>query len=597
MILKFNVKEQTISLVNTKSVPRIGSKDYLVLQFSFSSDWENLNKLVYLQSGDVSQPIDTVDNLVEVPEWFTEQDSFNVTLFGTDGTTEVPTNVVSVQLEKSNDLWVKDAPEPQPSWLVSVLDAAELVKEATVHGPTIGSNGNWYTWDFESKQYIDTGVAASGGSGTTDHTKLTNRNADDQHPMSAITGLVGALDGKMDSNNPVGTGSFSMGRKDGSVIGTDSHAEGTNTTAFGESSHAEGRETTASGYYSHTEGLETTASGPSSHAEGYITTASGQHSHAEGQNTIASGDNSHAEGMETIAGGHSSHAEGYITTASGHYSHAEGQNTTASGQHSHAEGLGTKASSVYQHTQGTFNIKDSSGTYAHIVGNGIRDTARSNAHTLDWSGNAWYAGDVFVGSTSGTNKDDGSKKLATEEYVNNEIADCIKAPATVEVGQTIVVKAVDETGKPTAWEAADMTDGVGLRLVAKVTTVENVASVEVTGLDINSDVVSVRAYNVGNSCGNGVAVTVNGQKASGYTGSNSGTSEINSCFRFWLYRGDGVWKLRSVHSNGGINVFDIVAGQPINNLIVSSPANDGTTKFYQAGTIIEVYEGVYPNVQ
>ena len=66
MILKFNVKEQTISPVNTKSVPRIGSKDYLVLQFSFSSDWENLDKLVYLQSGNVSQPIDIVDNLVEV---------------------------------------------------------------------------------------------------------------------------------------------------------------------------------------------------------------------------------------------------------------------------------------------------------------------------------------------------------------------------------------------------------------------------------------------------------------------------------------------------------------------------------------------------
>lgn len=391
MILKFNVKEQTISLVNTKSVPRIGSKDYLVLQFSFSSDWENLNKLAYLQNGDVSQPIDIVDNLVEVPEWFTEQNSFNVTLFGTDGTTEVPTNVVSVQLEKSNDLWVKDAPEPQPSWLVSVLDAAELVKEATVHGPTIGSNGNWYTWDFESKQYIDTGVGASGGSGTTDHTQLTNRDAENQHPMSAITGLVGALGGKMNSNDPVGTGSFSMGRKGGTVIGIDSHAEGNRTTASGRYSHAEG------------------------------------------------------------AG----------TTAYGVASHAEGDSTTASGNISHAEGTGTKASGNYSHVQGKHNIEDSSNLYAHIVGNGTRTTARSNAHTLDWSGNAWYAGDVFVGSASGTNKDDGSKKLSTEEYVNSEIADCIKAPATAEVGQTIVVKAVDENGKPTEWEAADMASGGG----------------------------------------------------------------------------------------------------------------------------------------
>lgn len=61
------------------------------------------------------------------------------------------------------------------------------------------------------------------------------------------------------------------------------------------------------------------------------------------------------------------------------------------------------------------------GEYSHIVGNGTSNTNRSNSYTLDWDGNAWYSGDVYVGSTSGTNKDEGSKKLATEEYVNNKI--------------------------------------------------------------------------------------------------------------------------------------------------------------------------------
>ena len=59
---------------------------------------------------------------------------------------------------------------------------------------------------------------------------------------------------KMDKNNPVGTGSFSMGRKPGSVIGASSHAEGSDTTASGVCSHAEGSGTTASGNYSHVEG-------------------------------------------------------------------------------------------------------------------------------------------------------------------------------------------------------------------------------------------------------------------------------------------------------------------------------------------------------
>lgn len=37
--------------------------------------------------------------------------------------------------------------------------------------------------------------------GTSDHTKLENRDADDQHPMSAITGLTDALAGKQPTGN------------------------------------------------------------------------------------------------------------------------------------------------------------------------------------------------------------------------------------------------------------------------------------------------------------------------------------------------------------------------------------------------------------
>ena len=105
MIIRLQVFEQTLSIIDTRAIPRKGSKDYLVLQFLFSSDWKDLNKVCYLQRSEVSQPIDVVENLVEVPEWFTQQDSFDVTLFGKSSTQEVPTNVVSLRLEKSNTLW------------------------------------------------------------------------------------------------------------------------------------------------------------------------------------------------------------------------------------------------------------------------------------------------------------------------------------------------------------------------------------------------------------------------------------------------------------------------------------------------------------
>ena len=144
--------------------------------------------------------------------------------------------------------------------------------------------------------------------------------------------------------------------------------------------------------------------------------AIGVSSHAEGSFTKAFGSDSHAEGSSTTASGASSHSEGGSTTAGGVYSHAEGCATSARGVYSHAEGDHTITGSESQHVQGKHNIIDENGVYAHIVGNGDYGKS-SNAHTLDWDGNAWFAGDVYVGSTSGTNKDEGSKKLATEEYV------------------------------------------------------------------------------------------------------------------------------------------------------------------------------------
>lgn len=111
-----------------------------------------------------------------------------------------------------------------------------------------------------------------------------------------------------------------------------------------------------------------------------------------------------------IASGWFSHAEGNQTTANGNSSHAEGYQTTASGNTSHAEGYGTIASQYYSHAEGIYNIEDTEDKYLHIVGNGASASARSNAHTLDWKGNAWFAGSVectsiiLKSSTAGSTK-------------------------------------------------------------------------------------------------------------------------------------------------------------------------------------------------
>lgn len=206
--------------------------------------------------------------------------------------------------------------------------------------------------------------------------------------------------------------------------GFTAHSEGAWTVASGDRSHAEGWQTTASAPAGHAEGTTTTADGESSHAEGYRSRATGRYAHAEGNYTQATVEATHAEGAQTSAIAIGAHAEGLNTIAGGIAAHTEGSHTETKSDYAHAEGFYTTAQRKSQHTEGEYNVLDttgntgSRGSFVHIVGNGTADNARSNAHTLDWAGNAWYAGNVYVGSTSGVNKDEGSKKLATEEYVN-----------------------------------------------------------------------------------------------------------------------------------------------------------------------------------
>lgn len=274
-----------------------------------------------------------------------------------------------------------------------------LVKSADVKTSTGASDPSGLP---SGTKYIDFVVNTYVGSGAESHIYLNVNElvdaytAGDGIEISDDNVISADVSRFMVKANPVGTGSFSMNRA-GTTIGTNSCA----INQFCE------------------------ATGIASFACGTQTKAQGNAAHSEGMYTIASGQASHAEGLSSKASGSSSHAEGRSTTANKLSSHAEGGNTTSDGNYSHAEGYYTTATSESQHVQGEYNVLDTlsaaaRSTYSHIVGNGT-SSKRSNAHTLDWQGNAWYAGDVYVGSTSGTNKDDGSKKLiaADDDVITN----------------------------------------------------------------------------------------------------------------------------------------------------------------------------------
>ena len=180
------------------------------------------------------------------------------------------------------------------------------------------------------------------------------------------------------------------------VFADEGHAEGIGNTVYGRYGHAEGNGNIA-GYNAHAEGRLNIANGNNSHVEGNMSTVNGANAHGEGRNHIVNGDNAHAEGYGHIVNGNNAHAEGYKNTVKSNGGHVEGTSNVVNGNYAHAEGFNTIASGKYQHVEGMYNIEDKKHSYIHIAGNGTSNDNRSNAYTLDWNGNAWFASDITAG--------------------------------------------------------------------------------------------------------------------------------------------------------------------------------------------------------
>ena len=89
----------------------------------------------------------------------------------------------------------------------------------------------------------------------------------------------------------------------------------------------------------------------------------------------------------------------------------------------------TVANGENQLVFGKYNVKDTENKYACIIGNGTSDTARSNAHTVDWNGNAWFAGDVEGVKNGTTHKL--SEKVSFGDNYNTSAAGASDVPITL----------------------------------------------------------------------------------------------------------------------------------------------------------------------
>lgn len=112
------------------------------------------------------------------------------------------------------------------------------------------------------------------------------------------------------------------------------------------------------------------------------------------KNSIANG--SRKEGSEI---GENSIISGVNNISDAPYSAAIGSNNEVyfNANSAMALGEGTKAYSKYQLVHGKYNDLDANNIYAHIVGGGEYDNPK-NIYTLDWKGNAEFAGSIKTNS-------------------------------------------------------------------------------------------------------------------------------------------------------------------------------------------------------
>lgn len=317
--------------------------------------------------------------------------------------------------------------------------SSAIIGNGTIYGDDNEGNGEPFSCDSYDDGSIYLNVATAGkytisiSIAQTEIHKLNPKYLDIPDNLATTDDIQEAMDlaqtaadTKMDKSNPVGTGSFSMGRKLNSYIGEKTFVFGTSLNAPNSNMHVIGN-------YNNTN-IKYNLQSNSTSTTGYDKYKVVKYSMKCKINNDLS-----ISLLQPIL-----QAE-QVKLPQGCYTFFN-DNTSNTYVYFIENVVDGKNSAVI--TRSLLVVAEDNtacGDYIHIAGNGTSDTARSNAHTLDWNGVGWFQGGLQVG---GNAQDDGAKNVLVE-------GDAISVPSTAQVGQLLSVKAIDENGKPTEWEAAD----------------------------------------------------------------------------------------------------------------------------------------------
>ena len=183
-ILNFNVTGQSIELSSTAMLVA-GTVNEYTARFAFSADWDGYQRVAVFNADGVEREQLRTDDTCKVPwEALLPGAYLKVGVYGTRDGSRLPT------IWTTHRQYIHDGAGPTDEAAdVSPVFAEQILQR-------MGNISDLKTEDKASLVAAINEVQETGGGGTADHAKLKNRDAVDQHPMSAITGLVDALAGK-----------------------------------------------------------------------------------------------------------------------------------------------------------------------------------------------------------------------------------------------------------------------------------------------------------------------------------------------------------------------------------------------------------------
>lgn len=162
------------------------SIDYLTAKFVFkTADWQGLSKWAHFKKGSTVYDIPlTADSIKKSDHLNLSEGEWEVYLHGNafeggEVVERITTEVAKLTVKGTGSLNGEPFPE------IPASETERINAELADHEERIDA--------------LEQG--GGGGGGTTDHRQLSNRDAANQHPISAITGLQSALDGKQASGD------------------------------------------------------------------------------------------------------------------------------------------------------------------------------------------------------------------------------------------------------------------------------------------------------------------------------------------------------------------------------------------------------------